>query len=175
MKIAVVGGGVFGTTISWYLAKNGFQIDLFEKEDDIFKAASGINQYRLHRGYHYPRSIETILTCMNGEIEFRRWYSKSLLNSNIKNYYCISKNDSFLNSEQIKKVWDRCGLKYNHFSPSIINFQNISDCFQADEYLFNHKILKNIILNKMKKHNVRMFLGHNKNLDILDEYDFYIY
>ena len=32
MKIAVVGGGVFGTTISWYLAKNGFQIDLYLKK-----------------------------------------------------------------------------------------------------------------------------------------------
>ena len=29
-------------------------------EDDIMKAASGINQYRIHRGYHYPRSFETI-------------------------------------------------------------------------------------------------------------------
>ena len=174
MKIAVVGGGVFGTTISWYLAKNGFQIDLFEKEDDIFKAASGINQYRLHRGYHYPRSVETILTCINGELEFRKWYSESLLDNDIQNYYCISKNDSFLTSKQISKVWDKCGLKYVSSSPSIINFHNISDCFQADEFLFDHKILKNIILKKLKKYNVRVFLGHDKNFDALDKYDFTI-
>ena len=174
MKIAVVGGGVFGTTISWYLAKNGFQIDLFEKEDDIFRAASGINQYRLHRGYHYPRSIETILTCINGEREFRKVYSEALLDSKVENYYCVSKNDSFVDATQIKKVWDRCNLEYIPASSSIINYENISDCFLVQESLFNHNSLKNIIIKKLKKNNVQLHLEKNVGMEILDNYDYSI-
>ena len=56
--IAVVGGGEFGTTISWKLSEQGYS-GSFEKDDDIFKSASGINQYRIHKGYH-PRSVETV-------------------------------------------------------------------------------------------------------------------
>ena len=86
-NIAVVGGGVFGTTISWKLAEMGQKVDLFEKNKDIFMAASGINQYRIHRGYHYPRSLETVLTCIEGRKTifyhlFRscyRWHQKLLL------------------------------------------------------------------------------------------------
>ena len=54
MKIAIVGGGIFGLTIAAVLGKNGFSVDLFEEKKDVFMAASGINQFRLHRGYHYP-------------------------------------------------------------------------------------------------------------------------
>jgi len=98
MRIAVVGGGIFGSTIAWFLAKANYNVDLFEKENDIFKAASGINQYRLHRGYHYPRSIETMLTCFNGEIEFRSVYSESILVGDIEHYYSIAKEGSFVKS-----------------------------------------------------------------------------
>ena len=60
-RVAVVGGGIFGCTTAWKLAKNGYEVDLFEKNDDIITQASSINQYRLHRGYHYPRSKETAI------------------------------------------------------------------------------------------------------------------
>ena len=58
MKIAVVGGGIFGITSAWKLAQKGHGVDLYEKQPDILTAASGINQYRLHKGFHYPRSVE---------------------------------------------------------------------------------------------------------------------
>ncbi|RZD44075.1 MAG: hypothetical protein CXT78_07170 [Thaumarchaeota archaeon] len=49
MKIAVVGGGIFGVTTAIRLANN-HDVDLYEKNSDILESASGINQYRLHRG-----------------------------------------------------------------------------------------------------------------------------
>ena len=71
-NIAVVGGGIFGVTTAVKLAKSGHKVDLFEKENDILQAASGINQYRLHRGHHYPRSKETTLSSLNTEPKFRK-------------------------------------------------------------------------------------------------------
>ena len=102
-KIAIVGGGVFGTTISWKLAEAGYNVELFEKKNDIFKCASSINQYRIHRGYHYPRSVETILTCIEGEKQFSDIYSEAVLKS-IKNYYCISKENSLTSDAEFEKL-----------------------------------------------------------------------
>ena len=86
MRIAIVGGGIFGLTTAWYLAKEGLKVDVFEKEHDVFQAASGINQFRLHRGYHYPRSKETILDCMTGEEKFREYYPEVII-ENEKGHY----------------------------------------------------------------------------------------
>ena len=39
MKVAVVGGGIFGVTAAFKLAEH-YKVDLFEKNDDLLKAAS---------------------------------------------------------------------------------------------------------------------------------------
>ena len=54
-KVAVIGGGIFGITAAFTLSQNN-EVDLFEKNDDLITQASYVNQYRLHRGSHYPRS-----------------------------------------------------------------------------------------------------------------------
>ena len=58
-KALVVGGGIFGSTAAIGVSNNGYNVKLTEKLDDVMKGASDINQYRLHKGYHYPRSNET--------------------------------------------------------------------------------------------------------------------
>ena len=87
MKIAVIGGGIFGVTTAIRLAKN-HHVDLYEKNSDILQSASGINQYRLHRGYHYPRSNETALSSLKSEILFKKEFLKLfLINLNITTVY----------------------------------------------------------------------------------------
>ena len=171
MNIAVVGCGIFGSTVSWYLAKSGFNVDLYEKEDDIFKAASGINQYRIHRGYHYPRSIETMLTCKKGEIEFKEVYNECIIDSAIEHYYCIAKKGSLISSEECSNAWDDCGLNYTISSPQITKESALSESFKVSENLFDHKKLKSIILNKIKKYDVNLKLNSLVNYNDLKEYD----
>jgi len=69
MKIAILGGGFYGCFLASKLDKNN-KIHIFEKNNEIFNNTSAIlnNQHRLHLGYHYPRSIETInqtIKCYN--------------------------------------------------------------------------------------------------------------
>ena len=49
----IVGGGIFGIYAALYLARKGQKICLIEKEKELLKKASIVNQARLHSGYHH--------------------------------------------------------------------------------------------------------------------------
>ena len=73
-KCAVVGAGIYGITAATKLRTAGYIVDLYDSESEILKKASGINQYRIHRGYHYPRSPETIESCKTNEEFFTPYF-----------------------------------------------------------------------------------------------------
>ena len=52
MKIAIIGSGFYGCSLAIILSKKN-QVDVYEKEKDIFNGASSCNQFRYHSGYHY--------------------------------------------------------------------------------------------------------------------------
>ena len=88
-----MGGGIFGTTSAVALANNGYQVELHEELEDVMMAASDINQYRLHKGYHYPRSKETAQECLKGLYTFKRKYERSVVYGDIEHYYAIASED----------------------------------------------------------------------------------
>src|ERR1044071_3928403 len=92
-RVAVVGGGIFGSTAAIYAARSGHDVHLFEKQQNLLQAASGINQYRLHRGYHYPRSAETGRSCREAERSFLSEYADAVI-SGPPHLYGIAKVDS---------------------------------------------------------------------------------
>ena len=91
MKVLVVGGGIFGCSISLELSKSGFDVTLIEKDSDIMGNASKQNHNRIHYGYHYPRSIETATQSLDGLLSFLMTYKESIIN-NFPNYYSVAKN-----------------------------------------------------------------------------------
>ena len=171
MKIAIVGGGIFGCTIAWTLAKNNHSVDLYEKNKDIFMAASGINQYRLHRGYHYPRSKETILSCLLGEKEFRREYTKCVIDSPHEHYYGITKEGSFSNAKQCFEVWKECGLNYEIVDVDFINKEAFEAIVKVREAIFDHVKLKEICSERFKKYNVNVILNKEIKYEEIKDYD----
>ena len=78
IKIAIAGAGIYGTTTAMALAKKGMHVTLYDPLG-IMCAASVINQFRVHRGYHYPRSDETIIDMqLPGAILSFHWKFESL-------------------------------------------------------------------------------------------------
>jgi hypothetical protein len=55
VRIAVIGGGLFGSTAAADLARAGHDVTLYERHRELLFGATRANQGRLHRGYHYPR------------------------------------------------------------------------------------------------------------------------
>lgn len=172
MKIAVIGGGIFGVTTAIRLAEN-HSVDLFEKNSDILQSASGINQYRLHRGYHYPRSPDTALSSIKSEILFKNEFKESIIDTN-DHYYCISKNDSFTSREQYLNFCTELNLDYEETSLDVIDNSNVSLTVRVKECLFDPNILKTICWKKLKSKGVNIFLNQFVSKEIFQDYDFII-
>lgn len=168
-KIAVIGAGIFGVSIASRLAEENF-VDIYEKEDRILKAASGTNQFRLHRGYYYPRSPVNAKIFRESIDSFRKIFLSAIIDSN-KYYYCIAKYGSKTSAKNYLKFLKKNNLPYKITSTSLINFEAVDLCIRADEGILDLKQLEKICLNKLKNKNLRLFLNHPVTPDIKDNYD----
>jgi D-amino-acid oxidase len=149
MKIAVIGGGLFGSTIAIFLAREGHQVELFERNDELLKEASGINQYRLHAGYHYPRSKETAISSKRGIDSFLAEYGDCMLERkmDVEHYYAISAQDSLVDRQQYADFMDSVKLPYRE--ASIEGLRNVEGVFQVEEQLIDINALKRDINTKV--------------------------
>ncbi len=168
-KIAVIGGGIYGTTIAFTLAKK-FLVDLYEQYDDILKAASGINQFRLHRGYHYPRSKETALTSLASEKSFFREFKDAVI-VNTENFYAIAKNNSKTSKSQYLRFLERHNLEYKIADLPLLNKDSVQLILKVNESLLDPKKLKQIVWKKLKQEKVRVFLNTFVGHKIFRQYD----
>ena len=172
MKIAIIGGGIFGVQIAIKLSKN-HSVEIFEKNGNILNSASGINQYRLHRGYHYPRSNETVQSSMYSENKFRKEFSGAIIDNN-EHYYCIAKENSFTSSEQYIKFCKSNNLEFIKHDLEIINTKKIELCVNVKESIFDPEILKKICWEKLKKNKVKVNLNVNVSIKDVQDYDYII-
>lgn len=172
MKLAVIGAGIFGSTIAIKLAKDGFKVDLYEKEPDILQAASGINQYRLHRGYHYPRSSETAASLLGAERSFLAEYGDAVHTR--KQYYAIAREGSKTSAQQFKAFCKRWNLEHSEESLGLINKDSVDLIVRARESLIDPIKLRAIIRTRLKKSNVNLLLNTLATPAVTDTYDLVI-
>jgi len=171
MKIAVIGGGIFGITSAVYLAREGHNVHLFERHKQILQEASGINQFRLHRGYHYPRCSETVKSLLMAEKSFRREYGKTVIDEG-ERYYCLAKKDSLTSG---KKYLDFCrtrGLDFDITPCALVDESKIEFCIRAKEGLLDPKKLFLFCTQLLDKNNVKLHTNKEVVADkLLKTYD----
>ena len=85
-KVAVVGGGIYGCHFAYVFMKaceevaasginiTNAKLTIFEKDETLFSQASGKNSFRIHKGFHYPRSGATRRMCYDDHRNFCRLY-----------------------------------------------------------------------------------------------------
>jgi len=152
-KVAVVGAGIYGITSALKLADKGFTVDLYESKSDILSATSAINQYRVHRGYHYPRSKDTILSCRDNEKEFRTFYAGAIID-NVDHYYSIASNDTLTTPKEYLHMLDQCNLEW-----MIVDSMPGCDLtVRVKESLFCPETLKTICEDRLFGCNVNVYL-----------------
>lgn len=110
MRIAVIGGGLFGCAIAAQL-KTKHDVHLFEEKDSILRGASFANQYRLHRGYHYPRSPETMVECRVAAAKFAsRW--PEAVHRGGRHIYAIARDEESLPAKDYLDALSAAHLHY---------------------------------------------------------------
>jgi hypothetical protein len=174
IKIAVVGGGIFGVTAAVKLAQKGYSVDLFEKEKDILQAASGINQYRLHRGYHYPRSRETVVSLLKSNPFFHKEYAEAII-GDADHYYCIAKKGSLISAADYLQFCREHKLEYREVSDfALINKNSVDLCLKVKEELLDPNKLRELCQKRLRENGIRVILGTMANEEKLRPYDFVV-
>tara|TARA_B100001057_G_scaffold385783_1_gene392578 strand:- start:8290 stop:9315 length:1026 start_codon:yes stop_codon:yes gene_type:complete len=156
-KICIIGAGWYGCHIGYKLIKNGHNVTIFEKNKDIFEGSSGFNQFRLHTGFHYPRSDITIKEIKNNYKRFVKEY-KNYFFIPPKNIYCIAQKKSLLDFNTYLKILKSHKLLFKKIKED--SLKNIEGSINTREgVLLNKKIIifyrnilkKRLVLNKKIK------------------------
>jgi hypothetical protein len=111
MHFIVIGSGWYGCHLSKFLLENGHTVNIVDKTNDFFCGSSSKNQNRLHLGFHYPRSDDTIRECIVGYNMFVDKYSHCL-KSIAHNYYFISQYNSLISFEDYCSKYDTFEVRY---------------------------------------------------------------
>lgn len=158
-RVAVIGGGIFGTTAALFAARAGHEVHLFEKEKDLLQAASGINQYRLHRGYHYPRSSETARSALATEASFREEYGDAVLEDG-RHLYAIAREGSLVSGQQFLDFCDAHGLTYKKVDvPELANPEKVEFVIEGVEARYDPQILRALVRKKLEEARVTLHLN----------------
>jgi hypothetical protein len=148
-KIAVAGAGIYGATVAIRLAEQGHSVHQFDPLG-IMRAASVINQYRVHSGYHYPRSPETIRETQEARAEFMEEFAPAIVR-NSHHYYAIPKEGSRTPPDLYEKIMADHGLPLKSCRPDWMNFDFIDRCYEVDEQIYHPEILRNLVENRIQK------------------------
>uniref|UniRef100_A0A6I8P8C7 Kynurenine 3-monooxygenase n=1 Tax=Ornithorhynchus anatinus TaxID=9258 RepID=A0A6I8P8C7_ORNAN len=129
-KVAVIGGGLVGNVNACFLAKRGFQVDIYEAREDlrVAKVARGrsINLALSHRGRQALRSIglEDQVVSQGIPMRSRMIHSlsgkKSAIPYGKKNQYILSISREILNKELLTEVEKYPNAKV-HFGHKLLN------------------------------------------------------
>jgi hypothetical protein len=151
--IAVAGAGIYGAAIAIRLAEAGHKVRLFDPLG-ILRATSVINQYRIHSGYHYPRSPETIAETLEARAEFTQAFAPAIVR-NSRHYYAIPKEGSVTPPDLFENVMAQYRLACRPVRPEWMDFGFIDKCYEVDEQIYDPDTLRDTVSAQIQKLGIR--------------------
>jgi glycine/D-amino acid oxidase-like deaminating enzyme len=160
----IIGGGFYGLRLAQFLKEDLGQssVLVIEKEPDVMQRASYNNQARVHNGYHYPRSVLTALRSRVNLPIFSQEYEQAIVRDFTK-YYAIATSFSKVSANQFLRFYERIGAKIEPSKIGMDFFDRrlIEQVFEVEEYAFNTKILKDLLLRKLSELRVDINVGES--------------
>src|SRR5580704_16705486 len=171
-KVAIAGGGIYGTTAAIRLAERGFEVHLFDPLG-ILQAASAINQYRIHSGYHYPRSPETIQETLEARTEFMEAFASAIVRTS-RHFYAIPKEGSQTSPVLFEKVMAEFNIFYQSSRPDWMNFEFIDRCYEVDEQIYDPDALRDLVAARIQERKIN-FQRQIFEPGMRGKYDYVVY
>ena len=168
-KLAIIGAGFYGCTAALILSKD-YDVEIFEKENDILNSASKINQFRFHRGYHYPRSQKTIDQIKYSYKKFTKFYGKNVLKST-NNFYAISKKNSVTSFDRYIKILKKNKLFYKKIINEKLFSNLIEGAIKSNEKTLNYFKIKKKITQLLKEYKIKINFSAFVNKKMLKDFD----
>lgn len=161
MRIAVIGGGLFGCTAAIYAVRAGHTVHLYEANLDLMMGASLVNFARLHRGAHYPRSPETGQEGRAAEKSFCHEYGACVIHDGMQ-IYQIPSEGSYVTADE-----------FADFLKSERIFSRREDnLFYVLEPRINLSYLQAIVRERVRAHGVFIYRNvNNKEYYDFDDFD----
>lgn len=148
-RVAVIGGGVFGTNCALEISKFA-NVELFEKNNELLREASFFNQWRHHSGFHYPISYETVKEIEETKHQFEELYMDAI-RTDIPSFYCISAEGKEIPAERYLASCDLHKLNYKVVAtPEILAHGTTTLSVLSDEGLYDVTRLRQIIKSKIE-------------------------
>lgn len=159
-KIAVIGGGIYGTSCAAQLAKLG-EVTLFESNDKFITQASYNNQWRHHAGFHYARSDETIYQINRSKEAFESVY-EAAIDRSVDSYFCTAKSAEIITKERYLSACKSHDLPFEIKNPptDFLNLDNVSLSILTNESIYNLEKLREIATKRIvNNQNIEMRLN----------------
>ncbi len=170
--VAVAGAGIYGASIAIDLAERGCAVTLYDPLG-IMEAASAINQYRVHRGYHYPRSPETIREVLAARGTFIAAFREAICTGN-DHYYAMPHEGSRLDPDAFEEIMSAHGLPLERCRPGWMDFGYLARCWRVEEEIYDPDLLRSLILARLAAARVN-FVNSRIGADAAAEFDHVVY
>lgn len=159
MRVAVIGAGLFGCTAALHLDRAGAEVHLFEKSGVLLNGATSRCYYRLHRGYHYPRSLETAKESLQSEASFRAEYGPAVIDGGVQ-IYAVANEGSRVSGEVFEHFLRYLRLPFVRV-PKHELIRNCDDIFAVEEPRLDFNELAGLVTAKLAASGVEL---HAKEL-----------
>lgn len=149
-SLAIIGGGIFGLTAAIEAAKLKVNISVFDRSSEILQGASKLNNGVVHMGYHYPRSLETVLQSKRGCERFQARFPDCVM-STFDKYYCIASEGSLTTAKEYLAFCEQAELPYRiEFPPDpFINRERVDLSIRVPEAMFDYRRVRNQLLEQL--------------------------
>jgi glycine/D-amino acid oxidase-like deaminating enzyme len=157
----VIGAGFYGAEVALELKRQGLKrVVLVEREPDILRRASYVNQARVHNGYHYPRSLSTAERSRANFEAFVVDYAHAV-HLGMESVYAIAR-ESRVSAAQFeafcKTIRSPCRVAPRRIS-DLFDASLIEEVFVTREFVFNARILKERLDSQLAAADVDLRLG----------------
>lgn len=146
----IIGAGLYGLYAACKCGEKGEKVLVLERDAGPFMRATYINQARVHKGYHYPRSYSTAIKSANYFNRFCEDYS-FCLHTRFEQVYATSANFSWTNASEFRRFCNNANIRCDDISPTHYFNKGLCDgAFLTEEYTYDALVLRDYFVNKLK-------------------------